>query len=505
MAELIDFRHGAYEDIKYLISEERHNEEDIYFASDLPLFWAKGQWYGVASLTSSVNASTGEITLTINAKNGTKIEHTISGAGMTTEQKEQLAKAYNFVTSITDTDTDGVINKWQEIVDFLAGIESDTLNSLVNSIKQQITDESNARKGITITAGNGLTGGGDLSDNRTITLGTPSTITDSSTNTVTADSHTHAIDEASTSKRGIVQLNDTLTSTSTVQALTANQGKVLDEKITAEATARQAADNTHTADIQAITALVNDMFEKVTDNGTTYIKTKYGFASDEFVSAKGKDDETSGAGIDLSAVWDTLANNTDSFADTIINIAHIPDITADKITDFATEVKALLTADNMPTITVSKISDFATAVANAFNTNIATWSASRKVNAGTGLTGGGALNADVTISLATSGVTAGTYPKVTVDAYGRVTKGASLVETDIPTLSMSKVTGLTALQTQSNTNTTNIDTNTTAIKSINTTLVDVGIVMTNYGERIETLEGKVTTLEGKLQWKSLTD
>jgi hypothetical protein len=45
----------------------------------------------------------------------------------------------------------------------------------------------------TITAGNGLTGGGTLSANRTLTLGTPSNITLSSTNSVTSSSHTHAI------------------------------------------------------------------------------------------------------------------------------------------------------------------------------------------------------------------------------------------------------------------------------------------------------------------------
>lgn len=45
----------------------------------------------------------------------------------------------------------------------------------------------------TITAGNGLTGGGDLSANRTLTLGTPSSITNSTTNSVTSTSHTHAL------------------------------------------------------------------------------------------------------------------------------------------------------------------------------------------------------------------------------------------------------------------------------------------------------------------------
>jgi hypothetical protein len=45
----------------------------------------------------------------------------------------------------------------------------------------------------TVAAGNGLTGGGDLSQNRTITLGTPGTLTGATTNSVTSNSHTHAI------------------------------------------------------------------------------------------------------------------------------------------------------------------------------------------------------------------------------------------------------------------------------------------------------------------------
>lgn len=49
----------------------------------------------------------------------------------------------------------------------------------------------------TITAGNGLTGGGNLTANRTLTLGTPGTITGSTTNSVSGSSHTHALTLAS--------------------------------------------------------------------------------------------------------------------------------------------------------------------------------------------------------------------------------------------------------------------------------------------------------------------
>lgn len=78
---------------------------------------------------------------------------------------------------------------------------------------------------ITLTAGDGITGGGDLTANRTFTLGIPSTITGSSTNSVTPTSHTHEVDNATTSQAGVVQLNDTVASTSTTEAATANAVK----------------------------------------------------------------------------------------------------------------------------------------------------------------------------------------------------------------------------------------------------------------------------------------
>ena len=57
--------------------------------------------------------------------------------------------------------------------------------------------------GRSITAGNGLSGGGTLAANRTITLGTPSAITLSSTNSVTTSSHTHAFTPGGTTAQYI--------------------------------------------------------------------------------------------------------------------------------------------------------------------------------------------------------------------------------------------------------------------------------------------------------------
>lgn len=49
----------------------------------------------------------------------------------------------------------------------------------------------------TVTAGNGLTGGGALGSNVTLSLGSPTTVSASSSNSVAADSHSHALDLSS--------------------------------------------------------------------------------------------------------------------------------------------------------------------------------------------------------------------------------------------------------------------------------------------------------------------
>jgi hypothetical protein len=52
----------------------------------------------------------------------------------------------------------------------------------------------------------------------------------------------------------------------------------------------------------------------------------------------------------------------------------------------------------------------------------------------------GSANATISATLANSGVTPGTYPKVTVDSKGRVTAGQSLSPSDVPALDWSKIT-----------------------------------------------------------------
>ena len=74
---------------------------------------------------------------------------------------------------------------------------------------------------------------------------------------------------------------------------------------------------------------------------------------------------------------------------------------------------------------------------------------SRQIIAGTGLTGGGNLASNVTISMANTNVTAGTYgggsnaAEVTVDAQGRITSAANVVIPQGTVVNINTGTGLT--------------------------------------------------------------
>ncbi|MFU5483374.1 gp53-like domain-containing protein [Pseudomonas aeruginosa] len=72
------------------------------------------------------------------------------------------------------------------------------------------------------------------------------------------------------------------------------------------------------------------------------------------------------------------------------------------------------------------------------------WAVARTLSISGDATGSGAFdgsaNAAIALTLANSGVSTGTYPKVTVNAKGLVTAGTALVASDIPGLDASKIT-----------------------------------------------------------------
>lgn len=81
---------------------------------------------------------------------------------------------------------------------------------------------------------------------------------------------------------------------------------------------------------------------------------------------------------------------------------------------------------------ISKINDAFTQVGTLLKSKV---DKTRLINTGTGLTGGGDLSADRTLSLADSGVTAGTYgnassvPMLAIDAKGRITSASTMAVT----------------------------------------------------------------------------
>lgn len=83
-----------------------------------------------------------------------------------------------------------------------------------------------------ITAGAGLTGGGTLAANRTISLGQPADLTETSESVAVSNTHSHKLPRASSTVRGIVRVANTLSGTATDDALSAAMGKKLaDEKL----------------------------------------------------------------------------------------------------------------------------------------------------------------------------------------------------------------------------------------------------------------------------------
>jgi hypothetical protein len=97
--------------------------------------------------------------------------------------------------------------------------------------------------------------------------------------------------------------------------------------------------------------------------------------------------------------------------------------------------------------TVGGVKTFSETIVGSVNGNAATATAlatGRDISvtgdaSGTASSFSGAANAEIALTLANSGVSAGTHTKVTVDAKGRVTVGASLEATDIPTLTAEKI------------------------------------------------------------------
>ena len=104
---------------------------------------------------------------------------------------------------------------------------------------------------------------------------------------------------------------------------------------------------------------------------------------------------------------------------------------------------------DIPNIDISQVTSLASSLAGKLDTTgtaaaASKWAAARTLSWTGDATGSmsvdGSGNASAALTLAASGVTAGTYAKVTVTAKGLVTAGAALAAADIPNLDTSKLT-----------------------------------------------------------------
>ena len=153
-----------YTGAKANYNEATHNE-GIYFATDQPLIHANGVWTGVSkfelSSDSKLKITTGS-KLSSGSYSDVILSVDLSSRLPTSTQISHWNTAYNFVNDISGADNDKIINKWNEIVSFLANIEDTSSLSGLLAAK--------ANSSVEISAGTGLTGGGNLTANRTLSL-----------------------------------------------------------------------------------------------------------------------------------------------------------------------------------------------------------------------------------------------------------------------------------------------------------------------------------------------
>ena len=260
--------------------------------------------------------------------------------------------AVNWVSSVTSSDADSQINKWNEIVSFLSGIsDTSSLSSILSgkanaSAVEELSDDVSAlsthitnilaRK---VNAGTGLTGGGTLNADVTLSLAT--------------------IGKAGTYTKVVVDAYGRVTGNSALLASDIPQlemGQINGLANELEAYSQLIESSVQESEFAAFFA--QEMAKWfVLDSENKGIKTAngYGFYSESYISSKGLSNETGtgGTGVALSAVWDSLANNTDAYGSTKIHLDHIPTLTASKISDFPTLVSAF--ANDAGYITASAI------------------------------------------------------------------------------------------------------------------------------------------------------
>ena len=158
------------------------------------------------SAASPLSANQGKV---LNETKADKDTQVVAGNGLTGGG----ALSGDVTVNVGNTDDSIVVGADGIKVDTQDSLASTSTTKPLSAAQGKALQDNKAENNRTITAGNGLTGGGNLTEDRTIDINPA----DDSL-TVTADNVK-------------VNTNNTLTSTSTTQPLSANQGNVLNEKV----------------------------------------------------------------------------------------------------------------------------------------------------------------------------------------------------------------------------------------------------------------------------------
>jgi len=251
-----------------------------------------------------------------------------------------------------------------------------------------------ALKTITITAGEMLSGGGDLNTNRTIShqtvgiAGTYSNIVTNSTGHIT-------------SARNLISAD-----VPQIPATKIGSGNISNQEF-------EYLDN--------VSANIQTQFNNLSARTSPYQNWNTAYTT---VNSN-------------SADWETAAANSHTHSN-----KSTLDLVNQSLNTSASPTFAGLTVGNVSNTEIGYLDTVSANIQTQFNTISALDSQKAlktiTITAGTGLTGGGDLSTNRTLSLSTTG-TSGTYTKVTTDAYGRVIAGITLTSGDIPTIPVSKI------------------------------------------------------------------
>jgi phage-related tail fiber protein len=298
---------------------------------------------------------------------------------------------------------------------------------------------------ITVSAGTGLTGGGDLSANRTISM--PNTGTAGTYTSVTTDAQGRVTAGTNPTTLAGYGITDAQPLDSDLTAVAGLSGTGLVTRTGAgTATTRSVAAGTGISITNADGVAGNPTVTN-SDTGSAAVTTHVGLSDPH--SQYVLETTTISAGAGLSGGGDLSANRTISMpntgtAGTYGNASTVPVVTTDAqgrvtgvvntaisilgdaVSNFGVTVReTILTGISFATSTAILATDSILIAFGKVQAQITTLFG-RSISAGTGLTGGGDLSADRTISMPNTG-TPGTYgsaslvPVVTTDAQGRVT------------------------------------------------------------------------------------